>query len=525
VGYSNVIGSQGSGGGAFEMVAVNDIVLGPNASFDTSGGHGGYSSHRSGGGGSGGSLVIVAGGSIVVHAGAHFASRGGDAGGDGAGGGGGGRIRLAAESLDMEDDTVTFDVSGGNGGGAESGTIQRLRRVPLSYRVDVNRGVFGTSRSLRLRGGSEFKTTSTGSRKHSLGVLSGTFSLYFFFFFFSSTLFIFINTHTQTHTHTHTGPRYGLYYPSRPSRVSYFVRFGNNKVDGQLEDVSGGLFALHDENFKNTDETVIGVGVVNGRFRHGSNVRYAMNLQSHTHHHLNHVSQDHANHSRISSETESDHTNHHNHHHRSFSENLPHTDRVLRGRWYKIDIRMNWRDMTYNIHIDDELKIFDAPFRSSRLFSIGLYNHDSMDVWFDEIYVGHDDSMNFVCPQTRSLGRVFMKRPTQTEWDEQTEFQDETWNITRHESHVSRRSLYTDENLNGVSLLLFFFVLFFSESQLTDLQLNTLISTQHTHTHRRTHTGRRRTTPSIPCRYQSTTKSNTKRRVSSWCTHVSSSRT
>ena len=75
---------------------------------------------------------------------------------------------------------------------------------------------------------------------------------------------------------------------------------------------------------------------------------------------------------------------------------------------------MNWRDMTYNIHIDDELKIFDAPFRSSRLVSVGMYNYDDMDVWFDEIYVGHDDSMYFVCPQTRSLGRVFMKRPTQT---------------------------------------------------------------------------------------------------------------
>ena len=94
------------------------------------------------------------------------------------------------------------------------------------------------------------------------------------------------------------------------------------------------------------------------------------------------------------------------------------------------------------IRASDELKVFDAPFRSSRLVAVGMYNHDDMDVWFDEIYVGHDDSMYFVCPQTRSLGRVFMKRPTQTEWDEQNEFQDETWNITRHESYVSRRSLY-----------------------------------------------------------------------------------
>ena len=81
VGFTNVIGAQGSGGGAFEIVAVNDIVFGPHASFDTSGGDGGYASHRSGGGGSGGSLVIVAGGSIVIHEGAHFASRGGNGGG------------------------------------------------------------------------------------------------------------------------------------------------------------------------------------------------------------------------------------------------------------------------------------------------------------------------------------------------------------------------------------------------------------------------------------------------------------
>ena len=176
----------------------------------------------------------------------------------------------------------------------------------MPYRIDINRGVFGTSRSLRLSGGSELKTTATGSRKRSSSILAG--------------------------------PRYALYYPSRPSRVSYFVRFGNNRVNGELEDVSGGLFALHDMDFSNSDETVIGLGVVNGRFRHGANVQYAMNLQSHSHHHMNHVSRDHENHSRVSSESESEYTNEHNHHHRSFSEDLPHTDRVLRGRWYVIFI-------------------------------------------------------------------------------------------------------------------------------------------------------------------------------------------
>ena len=176
----------------------------------------------------------------------------------------------------------------------------------MPYRIDINRGVFGTSRSLRLSGGSELKTTATGSRKRSSSILAG--------------------------------PRYALYYPSRPSRVSYFVRFGNNRVNGELEDVSGGMFALHDMDFSNSDETVIGLGVVNGRFRHGANVQYAMNLQSHSHHHMNHVSQDHENHSRVSSESESEYTNEHNHHHRSFSEDLPHTDRVLRGRWYVIFI-------------------------------------------------------------------------------------------------------------------------------------------------------------------------------------------
>jgi hypothetical protein len=110
-------GAGGSGGGAVELIAVNDLIIGANGGVNVDG-MDGESSLRAGGGGSGGTVLLSAGGVIVLHG--TVTARGGKGGdgigvgGRGGGGGGGGRIAGYAQALNMEGGG--FNVSGGAGG-------------------------------------------------------------------------------------------------------------------------------------------------------------------------------------------------------------------------------------------------------------------------------------------------------------------------------------------------------------------------------------------------------------------------
>ena len=57
-------GRGGSGGGAIEIVAANDIVMGSNSVISCEGEAGANGYMSAGGGGSGGSILLAAGGSI-----------------------------------------------------------------------------------------------------------------------------------------------------------------------------------------------------------------------------------------------------------------------------------------------------------------------------------------------------------------------------------------------------------------------------------------------------------------------------
>ncbi len=39
--------------------------------------------------------------------------------------------------------------------------------------------------------------------------------------------------------------------------------------------------------------------------------------------------------------------------------------------------------------------------------TVGLYTYDAMEVWFDEIYVGFDHTLNFHCPYYDAHNNVF----------------------------------------------------------------------------------------------------------------------
>jgi hypothetical protein len=73
-------------------------------------------------------------------------------------------------------------------------------------------------------------------------------------------------------------------------------------------------------------------------------------------------------------------------------------------RWYKIDIRIQWDNQTYSILIDDETVVSKQNFKAQDVDGIRLSVYRSVDVWFDEIYVGFDNTMEFSCPITLRTG-------------------------------------------------------------------------------------------------------------------------
>ena len=97
-------GLGGDGGGAIELIAANDIVLGSYGRVLANGADGQQSSQGGGGGGSGGAIVIAAGGTAVNEG---YISVQGGLGGFGGlentdmsgGGGGGGPAALFGDSV------------------------------------------------------------------------------------------------------------------------------------------------------------------------------------------------------------------------------------------------------------------------------------------------------------------------------------------------------------------------------------------------------------------------------------------
>lgn len=104
--------------------------------------------------------------------------------------------------------------------------------------------------------------------------------------------------------------------------------------------------------------------------------------------------------------------------------------------WYKVDIQIYWATLEYDIVVDDVLMVNRATFRANSIRAVGVYNYHSMTTWFDEIYLGKDDDMSFICPQMNVSG-TYMNRPEQSEWDSTPLYKNEDWEVIRHK--VGRR--------------------------------------------------------------------------------------
>ena len=84
-------------------------------------------------------------------------------------------------------------------------------------------------------------------------------------------------------------------------------------------------------------------------------------------------------------------------------------------RWYKMDIRIQWITSTYTILVDDTIMASRQPFKGNDVDGIRLSVYRSVDVWFDEIYVGFDNTMEFTCPISLRTG-TGTSAPVQRHW-------------------------------------------------------------------------------------------------------------
>lgn len=389
----------GAGAGGIALTAVNDILIGVHGKIAVSGGNGSYG-FTAGGGGSGGTIAIASGATINHHG--VLEALGGHGGGSSAversgGGGGGGRIAVYAQSFSTWGDG-RFQVSGGAsqdlGRVGQQGTILIKVDSMLSVRIDPSLGAAGTNKSLLVHGSEVIDT----SRKIAA---PGSYQM------------------------SRNGPRFVLDSPSRPGRISYFVRVGNI-ANGDLSANRGAIFgvsstnqtAASDANVESngTSELMIAVGMVDGSFVHEANTFQWPRTPFH--------------------------------------------DKIQVDRWYKLDITLNWDSNTYSIRLNDVLKVSDASFQGSNVTMISLNNIYAMSTWWDEIYVGENYVGEFECPRIKVTNTkdgdeegvvVVKKRQVRKLWAEiflepvNTTFHP----MVRHESHLSRREIY-QHNYGGL---------------------------------------------------------------------------
>lgn len=405
-------GRGGNGGGAIEVVAVNDVVIGVNGAILCDG-QDGLPAYRGGGGGSGGSIMVSANG--VVHSHGKLSARGGAGGAGvglgsrGGGGGGGGRVVAYGQSLTWDasggyagpreannDHTDLVDVSGGEGGldavitagpnsnnevlppfsdtvrtadntRGEEGTIHLVSAGGVRYRIDVvNGGAEDTQRSLRMDG-DETVVTDSSVRRTAPYVQNGvTFSL--------------PGASKRGEWDVRrkqggTGPETIAFSEgTRPDRITFYVKIGVFPGGSVLANW-GAQFAIHEYDvnttfFNNTAEklagitgpvggegndgvAMIGVTVVNGDWRHDANYR-----------------------------------------HTPGSGRPPPKGVFFRNaqndRWYKVDIFIDWTATphTYKIRLDDITMVTEATFYGDAVRSLGLYVYNAATVWWDEVQLG-----------------------------------------------------------------------------------------------------------------------------------------
>lgn len=502
-----VTGIGGSGGGAFELVAANDIVIGSFGNLYFNGGDGEQTSEGGGGGGSGGSILLAAGGTIF-HQGVLDASGGqGGYGGrskrlvqadaldnayaatmdtvDG-GGGGGGRVALFAESIT---NVGVMDVSGGKCGIYKVAKEEIVMALDISLQVEL-RGLIDVNILIDLVAKFINKTVDTMFVYNTGVIYNGEIdaSLNYTVIMKNDTNISVVAQHFDDHlginladiisirtdiygyqvttinpvreketqctndgengtlysestmtsslvvkptvgaegtkralflsnreaTVTATGsPREAPFawngpiipfVPSQPTRVTYYSRM--DAIEGEsTKNNFGSLFTLLSRQVEGLNvSSVIGV-FIGDKIKHGAN---------------------------FGSDVDED----------IYLKRLTTIDEYPAfDRWYKVDIHIRWNTNTYYILVDDTLVVKDKKFTGSSVDGIRISVNRATDVWFDEIYVGFDNNLNFECPATNRRGSS-SNIPLQKGWSrkevsaEGSDGYTEYAQMTRHYSHL-----------------------------------------------------------------------------------------
>ncbi|KAL7543301.1 hypothetical protein ACHAXR_012700 [Thalassiosira sp. AJA248-18] len=387
-------GRGGSGGGAIEIVASNDISIGSNAEllFDGESGSNGYVS--AGGGGSGGTILLAAGHVVQISTGAKLSVHGGAGGhkksnkavsfGGHGGAGSGGRIAIKGGQSVVSGGTISLDGGTCSITGeprnctGEDGTLLVESALDTELIVDHTVGAAGTRSSLHLR---------PRAMRPPFNPRNLMFS-------------------------TQSGPEYDLGASVRPSRVSFFFRVENSSKlgwDAAFELRESRWSYLTSKAKADVDYTAT-VGIIIGKeIRHGVNYIGVPFDDEHI--------------KQLSTIKTS----------------------VQRNDWTKVDIRFDWKGHTHDVYVDDIRLVLRMPFKGNSVRAISLNNYyEGGSVWFDEIYVGEDTTVGFHCPVVLSDGSFQqMDRPLERGWKagdigEYSSLRP----MQRHDSHVSRRPVY-----------------------------------------------------------------------------------
>jgi hypothetical protein len=125
-------------------------------------------------------------------------------------------------------------------------------------------------------------------------------------------------------------------------------------------------------------------------------------------------------------------------------------------RWYKLDIFLDWANATYSVRLDDTTLALAQPFAGDGVTRVGLYVFDSTTAYFDELFVGSDDTLGFECPvATGEAQALRTRRPLQTGWStEDVGPESAQWGMREHvSSHLARRERYSPPSKSGLVAL------------------------------------------------------------------------
>ena len=468
-------GNGGHGGGAIELIAANDIVIGNYGRIIMRGGDAGQTSEGGGGGGSGGTILLTSGTTILSDG---YLDVSGGAGGFGGfehpglsgGGGGGGRIAWYAESVTNNGAAV---VDGGDCGvfktrvtrhAAELNiSVYMIMRLPLDdarvaylgtefvktvlapqytemisiaqipgynntihallnltalvyqddtavnisqvelYQQQLDDAVITNVAQVLMVQAMiyEHNTTTITPLEPVLSPCSnpGSAGTFYTESKFTSKMYVieteaaentsralFLSNRENTNTTTGSAREAPFaangpivpFEASRPARITYYTRVDAVPGESRKSDY-GALFSLISRGESGLNvSNVIGV-YLGARILHGANFGSAVDEKV------------------------------------FLKRMVSIDDYPTLSRWYKIDIKIQWVNNTYSVSIDDNVVTTENKFIGSDVDGFRISIHRAVDVWYDELYLGFDTSMDFQCPITRRTG-TSTQAPVQRHW-------------------------------------------------------------------------------------------------------------